>query len=179
MISIHALRTEGDSNREVAPFRSILYFYPRPPYGGRPGYSAVLSGAGVFLSTPSVRRATALAWALSLWYRNFYPRPPYGGRRDGVFILFASHNISIHALRTEGDWSVIFKLQQTGTFLSTPSVRRATVRSVTGCPSSSNFYPRPPYGGRPLGSAILMRGSTFLSTPSVRRATRRTFQNII
>ena len=73
----------------------------------------------------------------------------------------ASAGISIHALREEGDRSRPF-----------PSPR-----------SSTDFYPRPPRGGRP---ALLMRQihrlrfsissviHRFLSTPSARRATAKT-----
>ena len=55
-ISIHALREEGDypSMRKV---EKQLYFYPRPPRGGRP-----ISVTGC------------------LSRRHFYPRPPRGGR---------------------------------------------------------------------------------------------------
>ena len=58
-ISIHALRAEGDLLL-LPLLRQLLYFYPRPPCGGRRplttlrGYSPAL-----FLSTPSVRRATS------------------------------------------------------------------------------------------------------------------------
>ena len=34
-ISTHALREEGDRSRTLPPWR-LLYFYPRPPRGGRP-----------------------------------------------------------------------------------------------------------------------------------------------
>ena len=56
-------------------------------------------------------------------------------------------------------------------FLSTPSARRATAvrgRSTAWC---SNFYPRPPRGGRPLSTGCALVGKLFLSTPSARRAT--------
>ena len=81
----------------------MRHFYPRPPRGGRPGQI----GHGIFvlsfLSTPSARRATreAETWARSI-------------------------NISIHALREEGDLLIVFPLFQTFIFLSTPSARRAT-----------------------------------------------------
>ena len=39
--------------------------------------------------------------------------------------------ISIHALREEGDTIVLWPMAQIGTFLSTPSARRATM-----CPAS-------------------------------------------
>ena len=61
---------------------------------------------GVFLSTPSARRATE--WLLGLRL--------YKG-------------ISIHALREEGDcWSIAINLSS-GIFLSTPSARRATAKT--------------------------------------------------
>ena len=34
---------------------------------------------------------------------NFYPRPPRGGRRLPALDRVATHLISIHALREEGD----------------------------------------------------------------------------
>ena len=78
-ISIHALREEGDS-RYPGVMRKFHYFYPRPPRGGRPG-----------------RRR----W-LSMPY-NFYPRPPRGGRPGAYLPRRSGCQISIHALREEGD----------------------------------------------------------------------------
>ncbi len=57
----------------------------------------------IFLSTPSVRRATC-----------------------GYLMLLTVICISIHALREEGDDIVFHKPSYTIGFLSTPSVRRAT-----------------------------------------------------
>ena len=56
LISIHALREEGDwvPSKVRCPY---TYFYPRPPRGGRP--------------TGDIHRAAI---------NNFYPRPPRGGR---------------------------------------------------------------------------------------------------
>ena len=58
-ISIHALRGEGDvqGGRGVAVLR---YFYPRPPWGGRQNRIAYIYPQLLFLSTPSVGRATLL-----------------------------------------------------------------------------------------------------------------------
>ena len=87
-------------------------------------------------------------------------------------------------------------MTQQVTFLSTPSARRATWMFAGLWPSTSNFYPRPPRGGRPVWyfpSTFLcnfyprpprggrpycrdcQRNHTwrFLSTPSARRATSR------
>ena len=80
--------------------------------------------------------------------------------------------ISIHALREEGDnglsWSVYRVL-----FISIHALREE------GDPASpistrwmgSNFYPRPPRGGRLARHLAVGVDDTFLSTPSARRAT--------
>ena len=59
-ISIHALREEGDQ-RQPCIVAKLLYFYPRPPRGGRlqPDFAYWLLVG--FLSTPSARRATSAA----------------------------------------------------------------------------------------------------------------------
>ena len=125
-----------------------IYFYPRPPRGGRqqqkqrrlkseqflstPSARRATSGmiysprSSKFLSTPSARRATAATISEITPTTDFYPRPPRGGRRDQLFTLDGVFNISIHALREEGDDS----------------------DAVDGN-SRANFYPRPPRGGRP------------------------------
>ena len=56
--------------------------------------------------------------------------------------------ISIHALREEGD--------------------RTPKRTIAG---KSDFYPRPPRGGRQLDAEFAELLTKFLSTPSARRAT--------
>jgi len=102
IISIHALRVEGDQIRCVATL-SKPYFYPRPPGGGRragPLYHAARRvdfyprppGGGrqialiapqicrLFLSTPSGWRATRDLSLRCRSQKDFYPRPPGGGR---------------------------------------------------------------------------------------------------
>ena len=87
------------------------------------------------------------------------------------------------------------------TFLSTPSARRATPPAAAPVSSMSDFYPRPPRGGRPLrpapqpayrshfyprpprggrqrGGAVLRLGDKFLSTPSARRATQELYEDV-
>ena len=82
LISIHALREEGDT-WQSAPGGVAAYFYPRPPRGGRPtilldncndvgisihalreegdlGNVAHSALQKLFLSTPSARRATVI-----------------------------------------------------------------------------------------------------------------------
>ena len=79
MISIHALREEGDSEVAVSR-RAATNFYPRPPRGGR-------------------RRSSQRACRSR---SDFYPRPPRGGRRAEA-AKNRAWQISIHALREEGD----------------------------------------------------------------------------
>ena len=57
--------------------------------------------------------------------------------------------ISIHALREEGDRVQPMQRTLANSFLSTPSARRATTSGRTSTTASTNFYPRPPRGGRP------------------------------
>ena len=56
-------------------------------------------------------------------------------------------------------------------FLSTPSARRATFSQFSTSRSFSDFYPRPPRGGRPLHRLLDIVHKQFLSTSSARRAT--------
>ena len=56
-------------------------------------------------------------------------------------------------------------------FLSTPSARRATPPQFLLLLLFSDFYPRPPRGGRPMLDKIYHAIDGFLSTPSARRAT--------
>ena len=101
-ISIHALREEGDSALRFITIRS-----------------------GIFLSTPSARRATTAFSRIASAHLDFYPRPPRGGR----------HKRRDPKNRLDG-------------FLSTPSARRATTGKPVIINSGYNFYPRPPRGGR-------------------------------
>ena len=78
-----------------------------------------------FLSTPSARRAT-----------------------KQIAQVNTKIDISIHALREEGDNTSEVKHKHYIEFLSTPSARRATIRPGSYGTHHRNFYPRPPRGGR-------------------------------
>ena len=100
-------------------------FYPRPPRGGRQKLYGNDKKRYQFLSTPSARRATCDGLHHHLYRAHFYPRPPRGGRLDDATSIYqdtdfyprpprggrhsaeAARNrawqISIHALREEGD----------------------------------------------------------------------------
>ena len=191
MISIHALREEGDATS-----------------------TRVRSSSSRFLSTPSARRAT---WQGGCNYNlqlisihalreegdraiqriqraenNFYPRPPRGGR-PVASRLFESQqkflstpsarratlswfppafllSISIHALREEGDESTLELSHPTA--ISIHALREEGDISTSFQQSFQlNFYPRPPRGGRQGIGEKYLKEHIFLSTPSARRAT--------
>ena len=102
-ISIHALREEGDrpvNQKQINIFK--------------------------FLSTPSARRATFVPSRL-LWEHFEFLSTPSARRATGLGDKwFQDHQISIHALREEGDHS-----------------------PASSAPMALYFYPRPPRGGRP------------------------------
>ena len=148
-ISIHALRVEGDrskrrNSRASTTFLSTpsgwratgnarsdciieLYFYPRPPGGGRLRHMRDKHHNKLFLSTPSGWRATS----------------HYGRHKDG----------QSRFLSTPSGWRATRKVDDGETaerFLSTPSGWRATYDPDTPPTPTKNFYPRPPGGGRLL-----------------------------
>ena len=71
LISIHALREEGDP-RSIMRLHVRYNFYPRPPRGGRPASAAATVASLEFLSTPSARRATAKTETKSLFSNKLY-----------------------------------------------------------------------------------------------------------
>ena len=151
-----------------------LYFYPRPPRGGRLlrldqtiDQQAISIHAlreegdqnsttkpvclKIFLSTPSARRAT-----------------PTGPRKN------VESKISIHALREEGDPRLYRGTADAGDFYPRPPRGGRRLAPVPRFALRINFYPRPPRGGRRLVRYTLQAAGLFLSTPSARRATAHT-----
>ena len=141
-ISTHALREEGDAKGCSLP-GPPSNFYPRPPRGGRRRLIRLPKVSGLFLPTPSARRATEFfladqcaekflptpsarratpcAAARGLTASNFYPRPPRGGRLAAPVGVIHDVAISTHALREEGDrmdW-----IADEGSFISTHALR--------------------------------------------------------
>ena len=105
------------------------HFYPRPPRGGRPDSPAHQLTTHTFLPTPSARRATPKADG-SHRSRRFLSTP--SARRATVAYVIGRGlpDISIHALREEGDAQANALALQEMQFLSTPSARRATLCRV-------------------------------------------------
>ena len=83
----------------------------------------------------------------------------------------ARNRISIHALREEGDERSTSGAARLSVFLSTPSARRATCAWTGKAAANQYFYPRPPRGGRQNETVVGDDRIVFLSTPSARRAT--------
>ena len=149
IISIHALRVEGDFFNFFKKILIFYDFYPRPPGGGR-----LISGSQ---SPP---------------WRYFYPRPPGGGRpsctlwafRTSIFLSTPSgwrathakalrqdgHGISIHALRVEGDNTLKSQYYTLLNFYPRPP-GGGRLPCCDCAAHVTHFYPRPPGGGRRVG----------------------------
>ena len=147
-ISIHALREEGDQ-RQPCIVAKLLYFYPRPPRGGRPSGGFAMGYVTKFLSTPSARRATRRYIRRRACCRDFYPRPPRGGRQGGCAYELCHLWISIHALREEGDSTAGIMCRRPTNFYPRPP-RGGRQTYLGHFMVLTNFYPRPPRGGRPI-----------------------------
>ena len=105
LISIHALREEGD--RMTSGWQhTAANFYPRPPRGGRRAGAAIFFSGLQFLSTPSARRATGA----SLLGEDRGQISIHALREEGDLTMpfdLRMVMISIHALREEGDDAVV------------------------------------------------------------------------
>ena len=145
-ISIHALLAESDI-ADCTKFYAFGDFYPRSPCGERP------------MATASKNR-----------YLHFYPRSPCGERRMSRCTVAGSCRISIHALLAESDLYAMGYYRYSGIsihallaesdvtrfcsipvpprFLSTLSLRRATIEKLTSSSAAVYFYPRSPCGER-------------------------------
>ena len=134
-ISIHALRGEGD--RGFRRWRRVnRYFNPRPPWGGRLWLLERSIVKRDFNPRPPWggrhRKARNRPQR-----RNFNPRPPWGGRQGWACRPPTATQISIHALRGEGDAALSAYRYCGDEFQSTPSVGRATCEHRFGtCPNS-------------------------------------------
>ena len=132
-ISIHALRGEGD------------FFMPKNA-GNKAISIHALRGEGdivnvnrkqpthKFLSTPSVGRATIYRRGQPCSIHRFLSTPSVGRATPAILEPLPNIYISIHALRGEGD---------------------APVRPAGSV--CANFYPRPPWGGRPPEKPVRCR----------------------
>ena len=123
MISIHALREEGDCTRQMVD-SELVEFLSTPSARRATVNSFNVYIDGVFLSTPSARRATTAAVGYDDDY-EFLSTPSARRATSGAVTIAAVAG-----------------------FLSTPSARRATLYNLDPRPGRMDFYPRPPRGGR-------------------------------
>ena len=146
-ISIHALREEGDRRAPRRQQPGAISIHALREEGDRRAPRRQQPGA---ISIHALREEGDQAQSgrplehrlISIHALREEGDPPASGR-------WRREQISIHALREEGD-----------------SIGCATFSG------RSNFYPRPPRGGRPVIFIVHPPFGQFLSTPSARRATR-------
>ena len=185
MISIHALREEGDGRRvNKSHCQRISIHALREEGDWDPWYP--FTSKDRFLSTPSARRATeplpARKRKIAYFYPrpprggrrirpepagrhpNFYPRPPRGGRPPVFRSVWTLWNFYPRPPRG-GRQTYGLKKQWFIRFLSTPSARRATSNSPMKRARHSYFYPRPPRGGRREGVVLPPRHEDFYPRP--------------
>ena len=148
VISIHALREEGDTYFYSTSTRNVKFL--STPSARRATCSSLTSRRSTTISIHALREEgdcsdTVHHRCCRYFYPRpprggrpsvlktgprpilyFYPRPPRGGRLTWEIVAAACISISIHALREEGD-----------------------PRRLRRCLLPCHFYPRPPRGGRP------------------------------
>ena len=122
-ISIHALLAESDNGYTLI-IGEEYYFYPRSPCGERPQKGRASVSQRKFLSTLSLRRATADVVPVQYRRQDFYPRSPCGERRQGRVLIFRDFDF----------------------YPRSPCGERRNIRCNGG--DQSYFYPRSPCGER-------------------------------
>ena len=148
IISIHALRVEGDSAVAAKESRRPWISIHALRVEGDKLSACRKDSMSLFLSTPSVWRATGGAPTFGSGQTISIHALRVEGDRDRANRREDSGKISIHALRVEGDVSPVGRKNRHERFLSTPSVWRATKKAMQRATCEINFYPRPPCGGR-------------------------------
>ena len=150
-----------------------------------------------FQSTPSVGRATIKHNNILFNRWHFNPRPPWGGRRANLSHSVVLIDISIHALRGEGDDILFNQTVEQGISIHAlrgegdvelPALghyRNISIHALRGegdclfvvtALDRRHFNPRPPWGGRPEYSQLPLERPQFQSTPSVGRATAKIYK---
>ena len=147
-ISIHALRVEGDEADLLGHLLGDISIHALRVEGDNHRL-ADLEDIERFLSTPSGWRATTVTIRYPQLGVEAFLSTPSGWRATvDMPEMIPAIGISIHALRVEGDFTALVR-----------------------CSLFTNFYPRPPGGGRQTPSQMPFSSEKFLSTPSGWRAT--------
>ena len=174
MISIHALLAESDLVL-LATEIQFENFYPRSPCGERP-HGRAAAGCGIHISIHALLAESDDAYLAALGKgvqisihallaESDYPKQEnYPQSNISIHALLAesdpimrkycpSTKISIHALLAESDAPMAFIAAQRSRFLSTLSLRRATILRRLRRGHVRHFYPRSPCGERPAEKA--------------------------
>ena len=152
-ISIHALRVEGDFKHSYF-IRADCNFYPRPPGGGRL-VSALGDRVDDLISIHALRVEGDKGFldfgeTVEISIHALRVEGDYTFRRTGL----RHRQISIHALRVEGDPQRRRRVFL-GYDISIHALRvEGDDRRQKDEGYLSNFYPRPPGGGRLLVASI-------------------------
>ena len=169
-----------------------LHFYPRSPCGERRPLGHAGDRATEFLSTLSLRRATAADISARRWVRisihallaesdngspirsghdlNFYPRSPCGERQPGERHASSQQEfLSTLSLRRATSWPHGMTLSCLYFYPRSPCGERQSIGTLRTV--SVNFYPRSPCGERLSALDNILKLFAFLSTLSLRRAT--------
>ena len=100
-ISIHALRGEGDVILACGVYRSI-HFNPRPPWGGRLGLDPLCNHPEYFNPRPPWGGRPIID-SFFICLKIFQSTPSVGRATFNLLVDCSKSYISIHALRGEGD----------------------------------------------------------------------------
>ena len=151
---------------------SFLYFYPRPPRGGRLTDRQIHKVISKISIHALREEGDRIALGKSGSHQDFYPRPPRGGRLLAVADPPQAFQISIHALREEGDLETGANALAKG--ISIHALREEGDPRPMTCRSGGARYISI-HALREEGDGSCLRCcrrfSGFLSTPSARRAT--------
>ena len=134
-------------------------FYPRSPCGERRDVIAVITDAQSISIHALLAESDNTNLRRHRGNDDFYPRSPCGERRQAKQTYRAKISISIHALLAESDSKPKALKSRRIVFLSTLSLRRATISARREARESIDFYPRSPCGERPNTNLRRHRGN--------------------
>ena len=156
---------------------NVCHFYPRSPCGERPAFDVLAVSALQISIHALLAESDGKTNKLAGQDYNFYPRSPCGERLNKRCQCSGHNGISIHALLAESDVNKIPYQRQIYQFLSTLSLRRATIklnRTTRRITFLSTLSLR---RATPI-SVFIDYAARFLSTLSLRRATNSTNTNL-
>ena len=170
-VFLSTLSLRRATTRPMPAVTRVANFYPRSPCGERRG-AANCYLDNIISIHALLAESDALVWCSSGGAFDFYPRSPCGERLNCSRNGFAMRYFYPRSPCGERRHRAV-NVQSPTAFLSTLSLRRATLAvAFMTCPLP-DFYPRSPCGERPPPQPPQGKSSKkFLSTLSLRRATK-------